>query len=102
MRDAAQHLNRQEIFYARWNNGWSTPIRLTDDLLANGMPEFIGYFDGGVAIDGETNTSTGGGSETLACWVLSAAPPQPGPKVATGYCLRVLKMPQNADAQITK
>jgi hypothetical protein len=41
--DINAHLRRQEIFYAVYENGaWSAPIRLTDDLLGDGMPAGAG------------------------------------------------------------
>jgi predicted outer membrane repeat protein len=41
--DMNAHLRRQEIFYAVYENGaWSAPIRLTDDLLGDGMPTGAG------------------------------------------------------------
>ena len=47
--DINAHLSRQEIFYAVYENGaWSAPIRLTDDLLSDGMPAGTGNSAGGL------------------------------------------------------
>jgi predicted outer membrane repeat protein len=45
--DMNAHLRRQEIFYTVFeNNAWSAPIRLTDDLLGDGMPTGAGNSSG--------------------------------------------------------
>ena len=47
--DINAHLSRQEIFYAVYRNGaWGAPIRLTNDLLIDGMPTAAGGLAGAV------------------------------------------------------
>lgn len=42
--DVAAMLNRQELFFSVWRDGaWSTPTRLTDDALADGLPKLAGH-----------------------------------------------------------
>ncbi|MFN2202461.1 MAG: PKD domain-containing protein [Caldilineaceae bacterium] len=59
--DPAAHMRHQEIFYALWNDGWGTPIRLTNDALPDGLPEAAGTDLGAVIawttdLDGDANT----------------------------------------------
>ncbi|MCO6452234.1 MAG: VCBS repeat-containing protein [Caldilineales bacterium] len=47
--DFDAHLSRQEIFYAVYQNGnWGAPLRLTDDLIPDGMPAAAGSAAGAV------------------------------------------------------
>jgi hypothetical protein len=62
-KDAAAHLDRQEIFYALWSDQWSAPIRLTNDAFADGMPEISGLANTAVVAwtrdtDGDAATRT--------------------------------------------
>ncbi|MFV9507452.1 MAG: choice-of-anchor Q domain-containing protein [Oscillochloridaceae bacterium umkhey_bin13] len=42
--DLAAMLNHQELFFSLWRDGaWSTPTRLTDDALADGLPTLAGH-----------------------------------------------------------
>jgi hypothetical protein len=58
------HLSRQEIFYSVYENGaWGAPIRLTDDLLSDGMPAGAGNSVGGLLAwtrDTDANFATRG------------------------------------------
>ena len=47
--DFNAHLNRQEIFYSlQRSSAWETPVRLTHDLAADGLPAIAGGPDGAV------------------------------------------------------
>ncbi|MCB9149028.1 MAG: VCBS repeat-containing protein [Caldilineaceae bacterium] len=47
--DVNGRLVRQEIFYSTWDgNAWRAPVRLTDDLLADGLPVLAGSVDGAI------------------------------------------------------
>lgn len=62
--DINAHLRRQEVFYAVYQNGaWSAPIRLTDDLLGDGMPAGAGNSSGALLAwtrDTDANVATQG------------------------------------------
>jgi hypothetical protein len=60
--DYNAHMQRQEIFYSVYSNTvWSAPIRLTNDLVPDGLPALAGSADGAVLAwtrdtDGDSHT----------------------------------------------
>ncbi len=60
--DVNAQLIRQEIFYSTWDGtAWHAPIRLTNDLLADGLPVLAGSMDGALLAwtrDLDSNTQT--------------------------------------------
>ncbi len=79
--DYNAHLQRQEIFYSVYSNTvWSAPIRLTNDLVPDGLPAMAGSADGAVLAwtrdtDGDSHTR---GDQRIAAALFDPAAQQFG------------------------